>query len=479
MEYGRFILIVIGVLALLGCKQSDPTTSVCASTDVLASAIDLSIEGRGFFTFKVDNETLYGRKGDFCVDKTGYLTNSAGHYVLGFEPIGSGSEFNTGSLARIVLTPSNDAGGLLSDVHVNAAGVVEGVYTLGGNVVAGQLAIAAFSASQNLQAVNDVMCREILASGGPSLGEPGTGFYGTIQAGLEGVYTCEQGRFDLQVSGQGYFVLNNAGTMHYDTGITFGTDKDGYYVDDHGYRVMGYAVDTNGNIIPDMADLRAATSDGAPAATSTIELDANLNAGSDQPINGTFDKDQADSYNEVVNVTVYDSLGSTHTAAFYFVKTAVVDIWHLYSHFDETPMQVGGADFQTVAFTSGQLSSAETLGYDLFPIGTGALAQAITLNLTRLTQLSSDFIVNSTVQDGYTVGVVTATHIASNGETHLDFSNGRSGVLHAQLLLANFADPGELELSSDTETFLESSTSGAAILDIPVASGSVILATAR
>lgn len=479
MKYGRFILIVIGVMALLGCKQSYPTSSACTSADVLASGIDLSIEGKGFFTFEVANETLYGRKGDFCVDKTGYLINSVGHYVLGFEPIDAGPVFNTGALARIGLTSSNGAGGLLSGVHVNATGVVEGVYSLGDNVVAGQLAVAAFSAAQNLQAVNDVMCRETAASGGPSLGGPGTGLYGTIQAGLEGAYICEQGRFDLQLSGQGYFVLNNAGTMHYDTGIIFGADKDDYFVDDHGYRVMGYAVDTNGNIIPAIVDLRATTNDGAPGATSTIELDANLNAGAAQPINGTFVKDQADSYNELVNVTIFDSLGSTHTAALYFVKTAVADIWHLYSYFDETPMQVGGADFQAVTFTSGQLSSAEFLGYDLFPTGTGALAQTITLNLTRVTQLSSDFVVNSTVQDGYTVGLVTATHIASNGEIHLDFSNGRSGVLHAQLLLANFAIPGELELSSDTETFLESATSGAAILDIPVASGAVILATAR
>ncbi|MBI5462775.1 MAG: flagellar hook-basal body complex protein [Gammaproteobacteria bacterium] len=480
MGYARFILIVAGVLALPGCKLSDSSASACAATDVLVSAVNVSIDGQGFFAFEVANETLYGREGDFCVNQSGYLINGAGHYVLGFEPIGSGAVFNTGALERIALAPTNGSGGLLSDVQISAAGVVEGVYTPGGNVIAAKVGLATFTASQNLQTVNTVMCRETVASGGALIGEPATGVFGNIQAGLEGSYACEQGRFDLQVLGQGYFALNNAGTMHYDAGIILGVDRDGYYVDNHGYRVTGYAVDAGGSIVPARVDLSAVTTEVAPIATSSMTLDANLDPGAGQPVNGTFDKDQTDSYNEVVEVTVYDSLGQAHTAALYFVKTAVADIWHLYAYFDDTLMRVGGAAFQVVTFAGGALSSSASIGYDAVMLTNGAESQAITLDVTALTQAGAAFVVNAIVQDGYPVGAVTTTHIAANGEIRLDLSNGRSGVLYAQLLLAKFAGAGELDPSGDAETYVQSAASGAPVLDVPGASGvGVISATAR
>jgi len=471
---------LIGALSLVGCNSDESTTSACESASVSVVNVNLSIDGQGFFVFESADETLYGRKGDFCVDQSGYLINGAGQYVLGFEPIGSGAVFNTGALERIALAPTNGSGGLLSDAQVSAAGVVEGVYTPGGNVIAAKVGLAAFPSPQNLQTVNAIECRETVASGGALIGEPATGAFGNIQSGLEGSYACEQGRFDLQVVGQGYFALNDAGTMHYDAGIILGVDRDGYFVDDHGYRVAGYMVDAGGSIVPALVDLSAVTTEVAPIATSSITLDANLDPGAAQPVNGTFNNDQTDSYNEVVDTAIYDSLGQAHTAAFYFVKTAVADTWNLYAYFDNELMQVGGAAFQVVTFAGGTLSSSASIGYDAVMPTNGAASQAITLDVTALTQAGAAFVVNSIVQDGYPAGAVTTMHIAANGEIRFDYSNGHSGVLHAQLLLAKFPDAGALVLSGDAETYLQTIASGVPVLDVPGSSGlGDISATAR
>lgn len=480
MRHITLTLVLAMAMSAPGCRLSDTTSSACASASVQVADVNLSIDGLGFFVFDAADETLYGRKGDFCVDQSGYLINGAGQYVLGFEPIGPGVVFNTGALERIALVPTNGSGGLLSDVQVSVAGVVEGVYTLGGNVITAKVGLATFPSPQNLQTVNAIACRETEASGGALIGEPATGAFGNIQSGLEGSYACEQGRFDLQVIGQGYFALNDAGTMHYDTDIILGVDRDGYFVDDHGYRVSGYAADANGNIVPALVDLSAVTTEMAPIATSSITLDANLDPGAAQPVNGAFNNDQTDSYNEVVDTAIYDSLGQTHTAAFYFVKTAVADTWHLYAYFDNELMQVGGAAFQVVTFAGGMLSSSASIGYDAVMPTNGAASQAVMLDVTALTQAGAAFVVNSIVQDGYPTGAVTTMHIAANGEIRFDYSNGYSGVLHAQLLLAKFPGAGELVLSDDTETYLQTIASGVPVLDVPGVSGlGGVSATAR
>ena len=100
-----------------------------------------------------------------------------------------------------------------------------------------------------------------------------------------------------------------------------------------------------------------------------------------------------------------------------------------------------------------------------------ALDLAITLVTTGLTQTGATFAVTSRVQNGYAEGIATATHIAANGEIRLDYSNGVSGRLLGQLLLAKFPVPGALARSADGETYRETVGAGMPMLDVPGASG--------
>ena len=469
------------MLVLSACNhdKDNDIVSVCDSDSVLLRSIDVSIDGLGFFAFETNGETLYSRRGDFCVDQTGQLIDKDGQYVLGFQPI-SDTVFNTGALTRIALPITNDAGGTLADASIDGAGVVQGIYTRGGAELAAQLALVTFPSPQGLEPVGAVMCRETFNSGGAVIGQSGIGGVDQIRAGLEDTYDCDQGRFDIEIIGNGFFRLNSAGTIRYDNAIILGMDRDGYFVDQHGYRITGYAADEFGNVIPSLVDLHSSSTVAAPQATSYVGITANLDADAGQPATAPFNSANADSYNFHTSANIYDSMGQVHTLDLYFVQSALADNWHLYAYIDETLMQAGGAAYQTVTFAGGAVASDQTLDFEPVSLTNGAARLNMTLDVSNLSQSSSAFLIDSMAITGQASGVVMALIFGTDGTIQLGFSNGRRTFTHARLVLATFADPRALTISGDGETLVESGASGPPNIDVPGTSGSgTIAATAH
>lgn len=54
---------------------------------------------------------------------------------------------------------------------------------------------------------------------------------------------------DLAIDGDGYFVINNRGTITYTRAGNFYTDEDNFLVDSNGNYVQGYEVDINGDLV--------------------------------------------------------------------------------------------------------------------------------------------------------------------------------------------------------------------------------------
>ncbi|MEQ1802734.1 MAG: flagellar hook-basal body complex protein [Gammaproteobacteria bacterium] len=474
-----FLLPILAVLGLTGCGGDEITVSACVSPDVLLPDVELSIAGAGFFMTSNGSELRYSPTGDFCVDQAGFLINGLGQAVqiVGLE---AGGSVNLGQLNGVQLPLVGESGGVLTDVSVGATGVIEAVYTAGSNVVVGRLALATFPSSQNLAAEGDAVCRETLASGVARRGVAGQAGFGTVAQGTLAPFACEHGRFDAQVAGEGYFVLNNAGVSHYDASMIFGTDSLSNYVDDHGYRVSGYAVDANGTIIPAIVDLTAPADPMAPVATSSIALVVNLDSDAVPPPVTPLDPNDPLSYNFAADVAIFDSFGIGHVASFYFQKRAPADTWDLSMTLDGALVPVGGSPVQVLTFSAGVLTSAASISSGPYPLGNGAEDLVMTLQLAGVTQTSAAFSAGPSIQDGYTEGSVTATHITTAGEIRLDYSNGRSGVLQGQLVLARFPVSGALALSADGETYLATAGAGAPVVDVPGTAGlGEVMATAR
>jgi flagellar hook protein FlgE len=88
---------------------------------------------------------------------------------------------------------------------------------------------------------------------------------------------------DLAISGQGFFRLDDNGTMVYSRAGAFGVDRDGYIVNPQNQKLTGYLADGSGNITGALGSIQLDTSDIAPKATSSVKLGVNLNASATPP----------------------------------------------------------------------------------------------------------------------------------------------------------------------------------------------------
>jgi flagellar hook protein FlgE len=219
-----------------------------------------------------------------------------------------------------------------------------------------------------------------------------------------------------------------------------------------------FPVTTNGTFnTGTLSDLQLATNDAAPQATTTAEFGINLPADASPPPVAVFDPNNASTYNNSTAITIYDSLGATHTATAYFVKTATPNQWDARFYIDGTA--VGGANTMTYS-NSGALTVPATGAFALpaYTPTTGAAPIALSASVLNSTQYGSAFGVNTLNQDGFTSGRLSTIDVDTSGVVFARYTNGRSQAL-GQVALSNFANPQGLRQLGDT-TWGETFTSG-------------------
>jgi len=269
---------------------------------------------------------------------------------------------------------------------------------------------------------------------------------------------------DLAISGQGFFLLNDGGVTNYTRAGQFSSDRNGFIVNSSGQRLTVFQADAAGNITGAQGDLQLNTSDIAPAATTSVAVDLNLDAAAVVPAIGPFDATDARTYNSSTSLTTFDSLGSSHLLTLFYVKTGP-SAWDSYSFSDG--VQVDGPDALTFD-TGGQLATPvppSTVTIPPFNPGGGAANLAIDVGYGNTTQYGSGFAVNSLSQDGFTTGRLNSIDISDEGIITSRFTNGQSQAI-GQVALANFANPQGLRQLGDT-TWAESFDSGAALISSP------------
>jgi flagellar hook protein FlgE len=207
------------------------------------------------------------------------------------------------------------------------------------------------------------------------------------------------------------------------------------------------------------------TADLAPQVTSTVNAVLNLDSRGEVPTT-PFDMTDPTSFNNSTAVSVYDSLGNSHTLQTYYVKTAA-GTWDVHASTDGGVASVmGGLSFNS----SGALTTA--MPY-LVPVAvtTGATTPlTIEVDFTGSTQFGSAFSVNTLNQDGYTSGRLAGFNISADGVVLGRYTNGQSAVL-GQVVLANFANPNGLQQLGNN-MWAETSTSGNPLIGVP-SSGSL------
>jgi flagellar hook protein FlgE len=266
---------------------------------------------------------------------------------------------------------------------------------------------------------------------------------------------------DLAVSGQGMFVLSDNGALAYTRAGAYQMNRDGYVVNSAGQRLQVYPPIAGGGFnTGGLSDLRLLTTDSAPAATGNIEYILNLPANASPPPVAVFDPNDPNSFNQATSLTLFDSLGATHTGTMYFTKTATANQWSTQLAIDGTLV---GAP-QTLQYSATGLQTAPVGGLVAFPAytpTTGAAPMQVTVDLAQSTQFGGNFAVNSVTQDGYTTGRLIGIDISDTGIVNARFTNGNSQPL-GQIAIANFANPQGLQQLGNTQ-WAETFASGQAL----------------
>lgn len=276
---------------------------------------------------------------------------------------------------------------------------------------------------------------------------------------------------DVAIRGTGMFVV--AGDHDGRTGQFFtrdgrlNLDNAGTLVDARGLNVQGYTIDAMGNRSTTLGDLSLAGRQSPPAVTTTASMTLNLDAQATVP--AAWDPAQpAATSNYATSMTVYDSLGTAHTAQVYF-RNAGGGTWEWHAMVDDgelggtpgtlTQIADGTVSFDTAGAFTGQTTASSSASF------VGATAnQVIAFDFASSTQFSGASTVSGTNVDGHGAGNLIDLAIGADGTVRGIFDNGDEMDV-AQLALADFASEDGLIRGGDG-LFQATEASGQALIDV-------------
>lgn len=267
---------------------------------------------------------------------------------------------------------------------------------------------------------------------------------------------------DVAINGGGFFQLTQTdGSLAYTRDGSFKLDKDGYIKTNSGANVMGFPTDKTGTVTSaSIQKLQLPTNAPINAnATTKITAEFNLDARAlDATQSAAAGKTASPRSTYGTALDVYDSQGVASPVKLYFQKTDTVqNSWNIYGGIDGKPLAtdvyplLGTMKFDgagkivpsappatgfSINLAAGTIPSSNP-NNSVSAGGTGFLPQAITLDLSNVTQYGTAYSVSSLTQDGYTAGELTGISIGGTGLITSNYSNGQSQFT-GQITLADF-----------------------------------------
>ena len=175
-----------------------------------AGALDMAINGDGFFTTKnpVTGATSYTRAGAFSVDDAGFVKDGQGNRL---QILADGGDITTDPLIDLQL-PADNGGtppAAFAGVTVGKDGTIKVSYADGTNETLGKVPLAQFSAPTGLKQTGSANWQATGLSGTATYGLPGEGVFGSLLPG-----SIERSNVDITeelvglITAQRYFQAN-------------------------------------------------------------------------------------------------------------------------------------------------------------------------------------------------------------------------------------------------------------------------------
>ena len=262
---------------------------------------------------------------------------------------------------------------------------------------------------------------------------------------------------DMAIQGDGFFIESDGSGITYTRDGAFDIALDGSLANPaSGLKVQGWQADAAGriDITQPITNLTIPIGQRTTAlATSNVTISGNLDAGA------------ADGDTVPTTMTVFDSLGVSHSVKVTFTKTGA-NAWSWAATKDpaDTGISIVGAggpppvNQGTLTYTSGGVFQAQT-GTLSFTFPDGATATTPAISLAQMTQFSGTSQPAGQT-DGFTSGTLVTFAVGNAGELSGVYSNGQTQVL-GQIALASFLNSAGL-LRAGQNNFSATSASGAA-----------------
>ena len=299
--------------------------------------------------------------------------------------------------------------------------------------------------SSNIANVNTVGYKDETANFSTFLNA--SGISGNASAGVtavigqdvtsQGLPTATSSPTDLSISGNGFFVVASnssaTATQEYTRAGSFTPDADGNLKNASGLYLLGYKLDSAGNVPTDTSDLsmiNVNSLSGTAEPTTKLGIQANLQSSS--TIDSTYTAGDMASgtvtpdFERTVNV--YDTQGGSQPLTFSFVKTGA-NQWAYETSYGGTssnisgtnPISTGTVSFNadgSLANVNGASPASGNLSLTIpWAASTGLASQNVAVNLgtvgstSGLTQFDTASSLNGTTSDGSTFGSVTGVTI--------------------------------------------------------------------
>ena len=269
---------------------------------------------------------------------------------------------------------------------------------------------------------------------------------------------------DMAIQGDGFFIESDGSGTSYTRDGAFDIALDGSLANPaSGMKVQGWQADAAGNIdiTQPLTNITIPIGQRTTAlATSSVSLTGNLDAGA------------AVGTSVPTTMTVFDSLGISHSVKVTYTKTAA-NTWSWTATKDAadtgiTIAQVAADPAATppvLPVNNGVLtyttsgSEASSTGTLSFTFPDGATATTPSISMTQMTQFSGTSQ-PAGQSNGFTSGTLVTFAVGNAGQLSGVYSNGQTQVL-GQIALANFLNSAGL-LRAGQNNFVATSASGAA-----------------
>jgi flagellar hook protein FlgE len=276
---------------------------------------------------------------------------------------------------------------------------------------------------------------------------------------------------NMALQGDGFFVVQSNGENSFTRAGDFTVNAQGQLTTPQGQLVMGYpatagVVSSSSALVPIVVN---AANNIPASATTTFQMNTNLNATS--AVGASYS----------APITVYDSLGESHTLTVNYVNTAA-NAWTYSISIPAADVGATGNPVQvaTGAMTfnsSGDLTAptGSVPGIAINGLADGAANMTLSWNLagssgsSAVTQQAGTSATSATSQNGFATGSLTGYSILPDGTVQGQFTNNQTLAL-GQVALASFANNEGLTQTGSSD-YQASFASGAAVIGLAGTAG--------